>query len=491
MVSFRRLIVWSLISSAALATSSQAQLSDRLEALHPEMQKLYSDAPVTLDQCVRVATLSSNLLGRLEEDTRSAAVDRRAALGAFLPNLNLTGFWQRQERTDKDQLVFDRFSAPVVFEDASGNALPLTIGGQQAFQTFTAPVPGRTEDSTILQTFSGQTLQTNWTVFSGFSRFSERNRANAALSASVATEEYQATVVREEVTNAFFDLVGAKQRVKVAIDAEELARQELERAQTYFELGISTRSDVLQAKVRHQQTKLDTVRERNGERNAFAALAHAMGLRQARHFEIQAEMDEVTHEIAPDLEALLARATERRRDLAAARLSLEASRAAVTTARAGYWPSIEVFANTARNKAETPFRFGATENTSYTWGIQGQWNIFDRFQTKAQTRRAVANRRKAEYDLRQKQLDVELEIVQLRNNLVEAIESHEVSSVTVEQSQEDLRLATERFRVGAGTSLDVITAQVNLAQARRDLVDAQINILKLRNQLSRAVGGGL
>ena len=79
--------------------------------------------------------------------------------------------------------------------------------------------------------------------------------------------------------------------------------------------------------------------------------------------------------------------------------------------------------------------------------------------------------------------------MQLHNNLVESIEGYAVSSVTVEQSQEDLRLAEERFRVGAGTSLDVITAQVNLAQARRDQVDAQVNIVKLRSQLNRAVGG--
>jgi outer membrane protein TolC len=366
----------------------------------------------------------------------------------------------------------------------------VTIGGQQAYEYFTVPT-GMTEDLTIQQTFISESLQSNWTVFSGLSRFAERNRANAALDAARATEEYQQTVVRESVTNAFYDLIGAQQRVQVAVDAQELARQELERAQTYFDLGISTKSDVLQAKVRHQQTKLDTVRERNGERNAFAALTHAMGLHQAQRFEVSAggKVEAVAEAPAPDVEALLTEATANRSDLAATRLNLDASRSSVTSARAGFWPSVEIFASASQSKSETPYRFGAQENTSYTWGIQGQWNIFDRFQTKNRARQAVANRRKAEYDLRQKRLDIELEVVQLHNNLVEALESHEVSSVTVEQSQEDLRLAAERFRVGAGTSLDVITAQVNLAQAKRDLVDAQVNILKLRNQLERAVGG--
>ena len=48
-------------------------------------------------------------------------------------------------------------------------------------------------------------------------------------------------------------------------EAVELAAQELERTQTYFDLGISTKSDVLQADVRHKQTVRDLLRENTGE----------------------------------------------------------------------------------------------------------------------------------------------------------------------------------------------------------------------------------
>ena len=66
-----------------------------------------------------------------------------------------------------------------------------------------------------------------------------------------------------------------------------------------------------------------------------------------------------------------------------------------------------------------------------------------------------------------------------------------MATQAVEQADEELRLAQERFRVGAGTSLDVINAQVGLAQARRDVVDAQTNYAKFRRQLDRASGGAL
>jgi len=105
-----------------------------------------------------------------------------------------------------------------------------------------------------------------------------------------------------------------------------------------------------------------------------------------------------------------------------------------------------------------------------------------------QYRQAVATKRKAEYQVRQTRLEVELQIVNIYSNLIDAVESYDVSSFTVEQAQEDLRLAEERFRVGAGTQLDVINAQVSLATARRDLVDAQVNYAKYLNQMRRAVG---
>jgi outer membrane protein TolC len=192
----------------------------------------------------------------------------------------------------------------------------------------------------------------------------------------------------------------------------------------------------------------------------------------------------------PELDDLLDEGRTERQDLAAARFNLVARDKAVSEARSGFWPNISLFGQWNRSRQETPFRFQgtATEAQELSWGVQGSWNIFDRFQTKANARRSVAQRRRAEYDLRQAQLDFELEVVQIRNNLVEAKERHAVAIDTVEQAQEDLRLAEERFRVGAGTSLDVINAQVSLAQARRDEVDAQADFAKYMADLDRATG---
>ncbi len=480
-------LVLALAATVLLPGTATAQLDEKLEALENALEDVYDGQPATLEECIRAAEVGSVVLGGYEEDVLTAETDKLAALMQWLPDLGVSASYQESERTELDQAITRPELIPFPFVDPQGNPLIVTIGGD-TLSTVTQVRTNRVEDVTIDQTFQSQSISSNWTVFNGFDRLAERSQASANYDASVATLDYQRDVLREDVTNAFYDYIRAQQRVQVAIDARELALQELERAETYFELGISTRSDVLQAKVRHQQTKLDVVRERNGERNAFLGLAHSMNIPGARPFDVRSDLPAVAEiDVAP-VDTLLATARQQRLDLAAAEYQLEASRAGVTRARSGYWPSVQVFAQYSRSESETPFRFGAQENTQLSYGIQGQWQIFDRWRTQQRTRNAVAQRRRAEYQVRQQQLNVELEVVNLWNNLTEAIETHEVSSVAVEQSKEDLRLANERFKVGAGTQLDVITAQVNLAQARRDLVDAQINAIKFQRQLARATG---
>jgi outer membrane protein TolC len=55
----------------------------------------------------------------------------------------------------------------------------------------------------------------------------------------------------------------------------------------------------------------------------------------------------------------------------------------------------------------------------------------------------------------------------------------------VKSSEEDLRLAEERYKVGEGTILEVIDAQVNLTRVKTDLVNAaadhRLSISRLRN----------
>ena len=77
------------------------------------------------------------------------------------------------------------------------------------------------------------------------------------------------------------------------------------------------------------------------------------------------------------------------------------------------------------------------------------------------------------YDDAVRQVDVEVQ--QALDQVAESQETIESQEKAIQEAEESLRLAQERLRAGAGTQLDVLSAQVALTQSRTTLVQAQYN----------------
>jgi len=63
-----------------------------------------------------------------------------------------------------------------------------------------------------------------------------------------------------------------------------------------------------------------------------------------------------------------------------------------------------------------------------------------------------------------------------------------LSNDNIVASEESLRLAEERYRVGSGTLLEVFTAQEALVRAKSDLAGAQYDFLIAQATLDGALG---
>ena len=73
-------------------------------------------------------------------------------------------------------------------------------------------------------------------------------------------------------------------------------------------------------------------------------------------------------------------------------------------------------------------------------------------------------------------------------NLEAAYQTALLQEQVRENAAEELRLAQERFRFGAASSVEVTDAQTNLAQAERDQIDAVYNFHKALAALEALVG---
>jgi outer membrane protein len=435
-----------------------------------------SDLPVlSLDQCIGLA-LESNptiMISHERQDIASQSVTE--AYGAFLPDLSLTRDWGKSSRTDFDAPIYAPGAFPMI--DSGGDTL-----------WFSTSVPtGATQDETVDSEYGTWGGSVNLNVFNGFSKFSTLNSNKSQLKASEASSGYTRELVIEEVSTAYYNLLRNLRLLQVAIETRDQALQELERTETYFRLGSSAKSDVLQQRVRVENTRLDVVVADNNVKLAFVDLAFSMNRPLASAFGVDKSI--LTTDYAMEsVSELYGEALESRLDINSNEHTLDARNSDVTTATAALYPSVNLFGRYSRSDNESPYKFGSQVSNSTTYGYSINWNIFDRMRTWTGRGKAKANVRIAEYELEQARMNVQVEIRQLHFTQLEASKRAAVSRETIIQSQEELRLAQERFRVGAGTTLDVILAQVNLANSRGQEVQAMCDFLIAKSKMDRAVG---
>lgn len=419
--------------------------------------------PVTVPQvlrladAIRIALEGSTVIGSDAAQLDATRKERTAALFAFGPDLQVSGTRSSATRTEYD--------IPFTRPDS-------TIG-----------LRNEDEESAFRQYSASSSVR----LFDGFANFARYSAAGHDVRADEHALEYTRHVVQENVVSAYYNLMRAQLLLKVAEEAESVAREQLERTQALYELGSAARSDVLKSQVQHGNTRLELVRARNNERQTHVDLEYAMNLITPTDFTIDTTMTNIP-DLRVDYDEERARALTDRENLISLRHRETAASRRVWAARGGLLPSLDFQYSVSRTRSTSQFRFGSAENANRQWGFFANWNVWDRYQNYATIGRARANERLAEYTRRQAELDAVREVRQLVNSLGEARERLQVASENVARSREDLRLAQEKFRVGAGTILDTITAESDLTLTRANEVQAVVDYLIARANLARATG---
>jgi outer membrane protein len=432
-------------------------------------------ALLRLSDAIRIALEGSTRIG---VDQARLDVSRKARTNAwFSLGPDLSGSWlnQRATRTDLDV----EQSVPKTFDGV------VTVGGDTL--TFATADSNFTADVTEKSDFRQFNLSSSVRLFDGLANYYRIAAARNDVRADELTKQFTTTDVQTNVIEAYYNLLRASLLLRVAQEGVQVATDQLQRTQALYELGSAARSDVLKSQVQLGQNRLVLVQARNGERQGHDLLVYAMNLLSATPFQIDTTLATIPVEEF-DFQNELGFAREHRLDIQALRERERAEGKRVVVARGALLPFLDFQYNLTWSDNQSQFRFGAARTDNRSWTIRAGWDFWDRYQNYLNIGQAKANRRIAEYTRRQAELDAITEIRLYINNLQEARERSQVAHENADRSREDLRLAQEKFRVGAGTILDVTTAQQDLTTTQAAEVQAVVDYLIARAKLSRATG---
>ncbi len=405
---------------------------------------------VTLSEAIQLARQARPTVAQARASLRTAEAQVRTSTGAYLPSLNATS------------------SGNTSFSEAPGHFNEVT---QQL---------ERGNRSTRSLSFG---LSASIDLFTGFGRGADRRAAKAgvhAADASLTDAEYQAGLL---ATQQFFDALAAQQVVRVRQASVRRAEEQLTLSVAKLKVGSATRSDSLRSLVNLGNARLAEVTAGSNVAGTQAGLGRTLGL---DHGVAAADDSTFYHfSLGLDTAALMQEALDHSPSVIAAEANARAARASVTSARAAYWPTLALSGSNNWNGSDAN-SYQLFANRSLTLGMS--WPLFNRFQREQNIATRLGSLDAAEASAADARRNIQASLVTQVAALEAARLRIEITQTSVTAATEDLRVVSERYRVGAATILDVLNSQEALAQAEVDAITSRFDFLKARAQIEALIG---
>ena len=114
--------------------------------------------------------------------------------------------------------------------------------------------------------------------------------------------------------------------------------------------------------------------------------------------------------------------------------------------------------------------------------------LFNGFDRQLQVEQAVARRNDLDHQMRGLELQIRADVTEAVHNLETGYQTVQIQRENVRRAQEELRLARERYQLGAGTFLELLDSQTLAAQAEVDQIEAVYSFHQSLAALEAAVG---
>jgi outer membrane protein len=408
--------------------------------------------PLSLHECIRIALETNPLPQAAMKGVLAAKEATGEALSPYFPDLGFQShyaYWQQRAFLPKG----------------------LSIPGQ--------PVPrlvGPTDDW-----LAG--LKARYTLFDSGERRAQYQSAQAKQ--GVAEEEKARTVqdLILGVHQGFYELAAALERRQVAEKNLSQTKEHLRLARERKAAGDVPLADVLRVQVETANGELFLIRAETLVRIAKGNLNTIMGLPVEMPIVIAAKGEGIHSPDRINLTESFEQAVQSRPELKAALKRIEASKGGVDLAKSAFGPKVRAEGSYGRRDTEYFPR-----DEEWLAGIFIEWPLFTGFFRQHRLARAKAEVSKEEAETKQLILKVRQEVWTTHSKLREAYEAVQSTNALVQDAQESMRLAKERYEVGAGTITDLLDTQTALVRALATQVEAEWDYYLAKAQFQRSIG---
>ncbi len=375
----------------------------------------------------------------------------------------------KQQKSLLDSAKYDYFST-------FGNFLP-SISVDYSYTKFIDLYPS--------DYFSrGLSLNISWTIYNAgqnilFNRIKEKLFKSSQKS-------YQETIldITYQVKNAYYTAVAKREIWKVRKIQLRAAEKNYQMARKKLKLGLVTKADYLQAKVRLENVRYSLVNAQNEYKKSLAQLCSLIEYPLDCNISLETEtLDSLEKDKIPSFEKI-EKIAFNRPVFSQYRYDIETAKLQSIKSLATFTPSIFVSYSINRDYSSL------SQNTdSYSiFKIGLSWTIFEGLKRYYSYLSARENERFYKYRLKELKREIKLSLYKTYLDLKTAYENLEVAKELLKQAEQNYKQALGEYRVGKGDIISLVTAESSLSSAHETYINSLLNIALTKTFLEREMG---
>ena len=293
----------------------------------------------------------------------------------------------------------------------------------------------------------------------------------------------QALIVR--VAERYFDVLAAEDNLDFATAEKQSLQGQLEQAQQRFEVGLIAITDVQEAQAGFDRATASQIVAENELDNSREALRETAEVYYDKLATLGKSI-KLTPPEPPDIEAWTQTALDQNLEIAAANTAVEIAYKEIRVQSAGHIPTIDIIGSHGFNKQGG--RFGGSEVTQGDIAIELNVPIYEGGRVNSRTREATHEHTAALQRLEQAKRAVFRETRQAYLGVIAQISTVKALRQAVLSSNTAVESTRAGFEVGTRTAVDVVDAERELFEARRDFSRARYDYILDILRLKQAAG---
>ncbi|MBM3245294.1 MAG: TolC family protein [Candidatus Omnitrophica bacterium] len=406
----------------------------------------------SLEDACKIAYKNNKDIQIQEQEAKVASAAILGARSAFLPDVNLNAAYTRRGAVLNQNLVPSKKDSGIFSGYKNDNQLGVSIGQL---------------------------------IYDGGASIANLRENQVAALEQVETFRATKLNVELDTKRLYYGLLLAYETKRIAEDLVAQAQGHYKNVKHRFEQGTASKFDALQSKVQVSLLIPQLVNALNAIDLIMAELNQVLGLRIQDIIKVDDLLDYEPIEIQED--EFLKLSYLNKPEMILSSLGIDMSKWSVKFARAGWFPQINAGAGYNFRSGNNTNMFN-NRHSNWDVGVSMTLPLFDGFATKAKVDAAKAKLQEAMISKGKASDEIAVSVRQACIDIKQAQAVIDSQRDNLEDAKEALRIAEVRFDNGIGINLDVLDAQVSLAQVEENLAQGVYDYIMAKASLDRNMG---